>query len=89
MKDTIAPTIVCPRNPTVNTNPGVCYFTGTFPKPIAFDSWRCKSNNHLLSIDSRRVQFSLLDYSVSKRNKYHYVYAKDACGNQRRIAPLH
>jgi photosystem II stability/assembly factor-like uncharacterized protein len=36
--DTNIPTVSCPPNTTVNTNAGVCYYTGTLPQPTGMDS---------------------------------------------------
>ncbi|MFM9947362.1 MAG: choice-of-anchor L domain-containing protein, partial [Saprospiraceae bacterium] len=40
--DNVPPTIACPQDLTVNTNPGQCFFTGILPEPTATDN--CNPN---------------------------------------------
>jgi len=40
--DNMPPTIACPQDLTVNTNPGQCFFTGILPEPTATDN--CNPN---------------------------------------------
>lgn len=40
--DNVPPTIACPQDLTVNTNPGQCFFTGIIPEPTATDN--CNPN---------------------------------------------
>jgi PKD repeat protein len=38
VRDNVPPTIVCPQNYTVNTNAGLCYYTGILTQPSATDN---------------------------------------------------
>jgi len=42
VQDNVPPTINCPQDLTVNTNPGQCYYTGSVPQPTATDN--CNPN---------------------------------------------
>ena len=82
IQDNVPPTIICPANLTVNTNPGACFYTGTLPSATATDN--CDP-----SLD---FTYSLLTASSSiiitpqtqfpKGTNSITVFARDDCGNQ-------
>ena len=82
IQDNIPPTITCPANATVNTNPGACFYTGPIPQATATD-------NCDLSLD---FTYSLLTAGSSilinaltqfpKGANTITCFAKDDCGNQ-------
>ncbi len=82
IKDDIAPTIICPPNDTVNTNIGVCYFTGNIPLPSAKDNcdpvleFKCS----LLTSSNSILITSLTQYP--KGINTISCFATDDCSNQ-------
>ena len=82
MVDTIPPTISCPRNPTVSTNPGECYFTGTYPTAVALDS--CDTAPTFVCSLLTPTSSILITPSTQYPKGVNTItcYAIDACGNQ-------
>lgn len=82
MIDTIPPDISCPRFPTVNTNPGLCYFTGTYPSAVATDS--CDSNPTIVCSLITPTSSILITPTTQYPKGVNTItcYARDACGNQ-------
>ncbi|MBK9335748.1 MAG: HYR domain-containing protein [Lewinellaceae bacterium] len=83
MNDSQAPLLFsCPPNLSVNTNPGVCYYTGVLPKPTATDNCPVAPTifcflvtpNQSIPI-TPQTQFPKGDNTIT-------CYAEDACGNQ-------
>jgi hypothetical protein len=83
VNDTQAPVLFnCPPNFTVNTNPGVCYYTGMLPKPTVTDNCMpapvmfcfLVTPNQSIPI-TPQTQFPKGDNTIT-------CYAEDACGNQ-------
>ncbi len=81
-KDTIAPTIVCPPNTIVNTNPGLCYYTGTLPQPTGKDS--CDKNLDFICslITSGSAILITPQTQFPKGVNTITCFARDDCGNQ-------
>ncbi len=82
VKDTIPPDISCPRNPTVNTNPGLCYFTGNFPSATATDS--CGSSSTITCSLLTTTSAILITPSTQYPKGINTItcFAVDDCGNQ-------
>jgi len=82
MVDTIPPDISCPRFPTVNTNPGLCYFTGTYPSAVATDS--CDSNPTIVCSLITPTSSILITPNTQYPKGINTItcYAIDLCGNQ-------
>jgi hypothetical protein len=82
IKDTIAPGIICPSNAVVNTNPGVCYFSGPISQPTGVDN--C-SQNVTFTCSLITPTSSILITSQTQFPKGVNTitcFAKDGCGNQ-------
>ena len=82
IKDTIAPSIQCPVNTVVNTNQGLCTYTGNIPSPAGTDNctkqllYTCSlltSSGSILI--SAGTQFPKGVNTIT-------CFAKDSCGNQ-------
>lgn len=79
--DNTLPIIICPRNLTVNTNPGQCYYTGALPQPSASDN--CDQSPEIICslltpsgsvLITPQTQFPKGENSI-------VCFARDKCGN--------
>ncbi|MBK9335749.1 MAG: PKD domain-containing protein [Lewinellaceae bacterium] len=72
----------CPPNLSVNTNPGVCYFTGVLPKPTANDNCPTAPQIFCFLVTPNQSIPITPQTQFPKGNNTITCYAEDACGNQ-------
>lgn len=79
--DNAVPFIICPRNQTVNTNPGQCYFTGSLPQPSASDN--CDQSPEIVCslITSTSSILITPQTQFPKGENTIVCFARDKCGN--------
>lgn len=79
--DNSVPFIICPRNQTVNTNPGQCYFTGTLPQPSASDN--CDVSPEIVcSLITPTSSILITPQTQFPKGENTIVcFARDKCGN--------
>ncbi len=82
VKDTIAPTITCPANLTVNTNPGFCFYTGTLPSATATDNCDQSLDFTYSLLTSGSSILVTPQTQFPKGVNTITVFARDDCGNQ-------
>lgn len=79
--DNTLPFIICPRNQTVNTNPGQCYFTGTLPQPSTSDN--CDPSPEIVcSLITPTSSILITPQTQFPKGENTIVcFARDKCGN--------
>lgn len=79
--DNTLPIIICPRNQTVNTNPGQCYYTGTLPQPSVSDN--CDPSPEIIcSLVTPNGSVLITPQTQFPKGENSIVcFARDKCGN--------
>jgi len=80
--DLSPPTIMCPPNLSVGTNPGQCFYTGTLPDPTATDN--CDPNlEFTCSLLTPTMSILITPQTQFPKGVNNITcFAKDDCGNQ-------
>jgi PKD repeat protein len=81
VNDNVPPTIVCPQSYSVNTNAGLCYYTGTLTQPTATDN--CGQTPTIICSLITQTSSILITPQTQFPKGINTIscIARDACGN--------